>query len=123
MDNNFKDRERVGANVLDVLFVHPKQIRTPLDRFKNGLLRVLLSDRFSRLFSNDMKRSLTDLVSALPDAQFLNPTAFSLAFACYSEPVVLRHLTKILGKEDDEVNIVDVVRYVRFIRSIYQIRD
>jgi len=122
MDNNYKDKDRVGANILDVLFTYPKQIRTPLDRFKNGVLRVLLSDRYSRLFSNEMKRSLSDLVSDLPDSQFLNPTAFCLAFACFDnrryDPSVLRHLTKLLDKDD--ITIVDVVRYVRLLRSMFE---
>ena len=38
---SFRDRERAGAALLDSLYTYPKGYLTPLEKFKNGVLRVV----------------------------------------------------------------------------------
>jgi hypothetical protein len=117
---SFRDRERAGAVLLDSLYTYPKGYLTPLEKFKNGVLRVVVSDAFHGLFSTEIKRSLVGVIERLRDVEFLSPIAFTLAYACVDSEThtlgttALGKVKKILAREAG-VRFVDVVRYARYI--------
>lgn len=117
---SFKDRDRAGANLIDELYTYPKGFLTPLEKFKNGILRVVVSDAFHTLFSAEHKHSLPAAISRIRDVEFLSPVAFALAYACVDtgthvlDPRALQKVKKLLTKET-VVRYVDVVRYARYL--------